>query len=65
MKCVTPALRVGLVARAGADPEAERDRPDARHPLGDQALARVELGEDVFLHGWIVLACPFPPARSS
>ena len=43
-------LRLGLVARAGADPEAERHRPDARHALGDQALAGVELREDVFLH---------------
>ena len=44
-------LRLGLVAGAGADPEAERHRPDARHALGDQALAGVELREDVFLHG--------------
>ena len=36
-------LRLGLVARAGADPEAERHRADARHALGDQALAGVEL----------------------
>ena len=39
-----------LVARAGADPEAERHRADARHLLGDHALARVQLGEDVLLH---------------
>ena len=58
MKCETPALRVGLVARAGADPEAERHRADARHPLGDQPLAGVELREDVLLHRWIVLAYP-------
>ena len=50
MKCETPAFVVGLVARAGADPEAERHRADARHALGDQALAGVELREDVFLH---------------
>ena len=43
-------LRVGLVARAGADPEPERHRADAVDPLGDQALAGVELREDVFLH---------------
>ena len=42
---------VALVARAGADPEAERDRADARHLLRDHPLARVELGEDVLLHG--------------
>ena len=28
-----------LVARADVDPEAERDRAHARHPLGDDALA--------------------------
>ena len=44
-----------LVARAGADPEAERHRPDARHLLRDHALARVELREDVLLHAAMVL----------
>ena len=56
-----PGLPVRLVAGAGGDPEAERRRADVRHPLGDQALARVQLREDVLLHGWIVLRCPFRP----
>ncbi len=47
---------VALVARAGADPEAERDRAHARHLLRDHALARVELREDVLLHEAIVPA---------
>ena len=52
MKCETPALRVRLVARAGADPEAERDRAHVREALRDHALAGVELREDVLLlHG--------------
>ncbi len=42
--------RVGLVARARADPEAERDRADAGNALGDDALARRELGELVLRH---------------
>src|SRR5205823_15077846 len=49
-------LRVGLVARAGADPEADRDGAHVREPLRDHALAGVELGQDVALHGRIVLA---------
>ena len=50
-------LRVGLVARAGADPEADRDRAHAREPLRDQPLAGIELGQDVLLlHRRIVLA---------
>ena len=47
---------VPLVAGARADPEADRDGADARHPLGDDALARIELGEDVLLHRAIVPA---------
>ena len=47
-------LGVRLVARAGADPEADRDGADTRNPLRDHPLARVELGEDVFCtHGII------------
>ena len=49
-------LRVGLVPRAGADPEAEGDRADIRDPFRDDSLARVELGEDVFLHVRIIPA---------
>ena len=41
---------VGLVARARADPEPERDRPNAGDALGDDALARRELGELVLGH---------------
>jgi hypothetical protein len=51
-----PRLGVGLVPRAGAHPEAQRDRPHRRDTLGDHAFAGVELREDVFLHGPIVLA---------
>ena len=42
--------RVGLVARARADPEPERDRAHARDALGDDALAGRELGELVLRH---------------
>jgi hypothetical protein len=47
-------LGVGLVSGARPDPEAERDRADARNPLRDDPLARVELGEDVLLHAGII-----------
>ena len=40
-----PGARLGLVARAGADPEAERDRPDAGQALRDDALPTLELGQ--------------------
>ena len=53
-----------LVAGAGADPEAERDRTDARHLLRDHALARVELREDVLLHEPIVPGCPRGPGAA-
>ncbi len=43
-----------LVARTGADPVAERDGADARHALGDHALAGIELGDLVLLHRSIV-----------
>ena len=56
MKCETPALRVGLVARPGADPVADRDRADVVEPLGDHPLAGVELGQHPVLHGRIVRA---------
>src|SRR5207245_6895940 len=51
-----PRTVVALVAGAGADPEPERHRADARHLLGDHAFARVQLGENVLLHRAIVLA---------
>ena len=51
MKCETPGAVVPLVAGADVDPEPERDRAHARHPLGDDPLARVELGQDDLLHG--------------
>ena len=50
-------LRVALVARAGADPEAERDGAHLREALGDDPFARVELGHDVLLHRRIVTGC--------
>ena len=46
--------RVRLVARAGADPEAERDRAHAGDALGDDALAGRKLGELVLRHRRIV-----------
>ena len=52
-------LGVRLVPRAGADPEADRDGANTRNPLRDDPLARVELGEDVFLHHGII------PGRAS
>ena len=55
MKCEMPGLRVALVARAGADPEPDRNGADLREALGDDALARIELRQDVLLsHGLIV-----------
>src|SRR5438093_164017 len=51
-------LRLGLVTRAGADPEPDRDRADARDALRDHALARVELREDVLLHPRIIASGP-------
>ena len=44
-KCEMPACSTRLVARAGADPEAERDRAHRGHRLGDHPDARVELGQ--------------------
>jgi hypothetical protein len=51
-------LRLGFVPRARADPEPDRDRAHVREPLRDDALAGVELGQDVPLHGRIVLGRP-------
>jgi len=45
---------VPLVARPRTDPEAERDRADARHALRHDALPRIEFREDVLLHRLIV-----------
>ena len=47
-------LRVGLVPRARSDPEPERHRAHVIEALGDQPLARVELGDHVLLHREIV-----------
>ena len=47
-------LGVGLVARAGADPVADRGRADVLEPLADHALARIELAQDPVVHGLIV-----------
>src|SRR5207253_1842684 len=52
---VRSASPVGpLVAGAHVDPEAERDGAHARNPLGDDALARIELAEDDLLHARMV-----------
>ena len=50
-------LGVGLVARAGADPEPIDDRADVVDLLGDHALAGVELGQHVVLHAPDRIAC--------
>jgi hypothetical protein len=49
-----PGAVVALVAGARSDPEADRDRTDTRDALGDDALAGIELGQDVLLHGRIL-----------
>ena len=59
MKCDTPA-GVWLVARARADPEAERDRAHAGDALGDDALARREFGQLVLRH----VAGSYPSSES-
>ena len=46
-----PRAVIGLVPRARADPEAERDRADAGNLLADHALAGREARELVVLHG--------------
>ena len=51
-----PGARIRLVARAGADPEAERDRADVRDVLGDDALAGRQRREVVRLHRPILVA---------
>ena len=60
-KCETPGALLFLVARAGADPVAERDGADARHALGDHALAGIELGDLVLPHRRIVGDAPLVP----
>src|SRR3546814_10197353 len=52
-------LRLGLVARAGADPEAQRHRSGRGNALGDDPLAGIQLRKNVFLHGPIVLAAAY------
>jgi hypothetical protein len=50
-----PRLTVALAARAGADPEAERDRTDRGHGLGHHADSRRERGQAVlFTHLGVV-----------
>ena len=49
-----PGPGVRLVARAGADPVADRDRPHVVELLRDHPLPRVELGQLPVLHAWIV-----------
>jgi hypothetical protein len=44
-----------LVARSCPDPKADRDGAHVREPLRDDALARIELAQDVLLHGRMVL----------
>ena len=51
-------VRVVLVARAGADPEADRDRAHCGQRLGDDPRAAVERGQQVALHGRIVRITP-------
>ena len=51
-----PGARIRLVARAGADPEAERDRADVRDVLGDDAFAGRKRREVVRLHRPILVA---------
>ena len=48
-KCEMPASVGVLVARAGPDPEPERDRAHGGHCLGDDPDARVELGQLVLV----------------
>ena len=48
-------LRVALVARAGADPEPERDGAHLREALRDDPFARVELGHDVLLSHKVIV----------
>ena len=58
-------LRLGLVAGAGSDPEAERDRAHAGHALADDAFAAGELGQLVLRHARIVGAAGAAPTPSS
>ena len=44
-------LGVGLVPRSRADPVPDGSRAHVVEPLGDDALARVELGQPPVLHG--------------
>ncbi len=49
-------LGVGLVARAGADPVADRGRADVVEPLADHSLARIELAQNPVVHSGMVLS---------
>ena len=53
---------VPLVARPGADPEPERDRPDVRQSLGDDPLAGIELGGTYFCTDGSYSGVPARPA---
>src|SRR5439155_18903742 len=63
---VGDARAVGaLVTGSDVDPEAERDGAHARHPLGDDPLAGVELAQDDLLHcSAPAPAKPAPPLLS-
>ena len=54
MKWETPARASGSSLDPRADPEPERDRAHAGNALGDDALARRELGQLVLRHARIV-----------
>src|SRR5581483_5112874 len=60
-----PRLRVRLVAGAGSDPVADRDRAGVVEPLRDHALARVELRQLPVLHTRIVRRRETPPVTAT
>ena len=55
MKWETPAFGDRFVARAGADPEPDRGRPDAVDVLGDDPLPAGEGCEAVGFHAAMVV----------
>ena len=59
------APRARLVARADADPEADRDRPDGLEALADNAKPAVELRQIEMLHRDRVRRRIYPVRRSS
>ena len=62
-KWLTPGVRVVLVPRAGADPEADRDRAHRGQRLGDDPRPAVERRQQVVLHARIVQRWPRPAGR--